>query len=229
MSYKLNTIVYVIYLIYPQMLIHFSIPTLFVLQEKRMYSQNGEPYPSDSEESVPPTGNADNRATTPHSNHSLSPTPPKLSTSSPPCVGRTDSFSPRYSPPNITNHLDTNTVVPAISQHDNLTSTESRPSVPNHIDSLSSIPPQTDNRQSHPDGLNMVVQPAHMNSLSNQNSLSSNIQHQVYKTSPQSSPTSVGTGVGTGVANYSMPSAPYQLANQYPHNLPMLNQSQSRY
>ena len=194
-----------------------------MFQEKRMYSQNGELlYPSDSEESEQPSKNTDNRAVTPHSNHSLSPTPAKQSTGSPPCA-RTDSFSPRYSPPNLTNHLDTGAVATAaVSQHDNLTSSANLPAAPNHIDSMSSIPSQADNRATHQDSLTMSSQQAHINPLSSQTSLGANMQHQVYKTSPQASPTAVGN-------NYNISNTPYQLGSQYAHNLPILNQSQSRY
>ena len=186
-----------------------------------MYSQNGELiYPSDSEDSVAPTNNADNRAVTPHSNQSLSPTPAKQSSGSPPCA-KTDSFSPRYSPPNISNHLENAAATPAVSQHDSLTtaaltSAATIPTVPNHIDSLSNLPSQADNRSSHQD-LSRPSQSAHINTLTTQNSLGANL-HQVYKTSPQASPTAVGA--------YNMP---YQLSSQYGHSVPILNQSQSRY
>lgn len=191
-----------------------------------MYSQNGELiYPSDSEDSAPPTNNADNRAVTPHSNQSLSPTPANQSTNSPTCGTRTDSFSPRYSPPILTNHLDNNVAVTAVSQHDNLTPAASHTSVPNHIDSLSSIPSQADSRSAHRDslGLNMTAQPAHMNSITDQSSLAAGLPHQVYKTSPQASPTAA-------VRTYNnMAATQYQLGSQYGHGLPLLNQSQSRY
>lgn len=215
-----------------------------------MYTQNGELiYPSDSEESVPPTStsNADNQAVTPHSNPSLSPAiatskPPHSDRSlspipaknlklhgSPPCL-RTDNFSPRYSPQNM-NHIDSGHPPSSVSQHDSHTSAvSSHSAVSNHIDSLNSvIPPsqasQPDNRsgQGHQDALAIpqAAQSTHLNSLGSQ-SMASTIPHQIYKTSSQASPTTV-------IGGY-MPSVPnYHLNSQYPHNLPLLNQSQSRY
>lgn len=202
-----------------------------------MYSQNGDSvYQSDSEESISATNvsNADNRANTPaHSNSSLSPLPTKQITlqNSPSHTTRTDSFSPRYSPPVLNNHLDTNTVATA--------SDMTTPQNHLHADSFNSgLTSQTADMVPHAalkteniinmpatsHGLNMPItsQHAHINNPLSSHSALANMAHQLYKSSPQPSPTS-------GLGGYNMATNPYSMASQYPHSLPLINQSQSRF
>lgn len=191
-----------------------------------LYSQNGELiYPSDSEESLPATttSTTDNRPATPNSHESLSSPAPTTKQSkmanSPTCAGRTENFSPRYSPPTIPNHLDSTPVTN--SPHD----TNTLPAVPSHMESLSAIPstqPGMVSSQNHSmNSMNIVSSQA--------NQLGMSMSHQIYKTSPQSSPASAAQHYDA-MAAYSLPTnTSYQMNTQYPtHNIAQLTQNQSR-
>ena len=198
-----------------------------------LYSQNGELiYPSDSEESLPATNtnNTDNRPASPHSNSSQSPTPAKQSkvnAGSPSCAGRTDNFSPRYSPPTIPNHLEPTAGNPSAA------TPKSSPDTNSHIDNLSAIRASTQQQD-----LNGATSQSHclstMNPINSQAGLG--LPHQIYKTSPQSSPIpppqSQTQHAYDSMGGYSLPpNSSYQINTQYPHHNAVtgqLNQNPSR-
>ena len=215
-----------------------------------LYSQNGDLiYPSDSEESLPATStsNTDNRATSPNSHDSVSsPTPtsanqPKIPTANSPgtagsCVpGRTESFSPRYSPPAMANHLENHSPVPSSTTPQQIdTNTLSAAAVPSHMDSLSAM-----GRSAQPDMINSQHQQTLGMNVINSQSINSqaggqlgmtSMSHQIYKTSPQSSPSAPqhydamsGYTLPTNTGGYE------QLTPQYqPHTIAQLTQNQSR-
>lgn len=209
-----------------------------------LYSQNGDLiYPSDSEESLPPTStsNTDNRAATPNSHASAnSPTPTnqsKMAANSPTCAtGRQESFSPRYSPPAMANHLENPSPVPSNTTPQLDTNPLSNPLsavVSSHLDSMSSMgrsagqPDMTSSQHQQTMAMN-VINSQSVNSQAGAQLGMTSMSHQIYKTSPQSSPSTPQHY--EALSGYTLPTnTGYQLNPQYqPHTIAHLTQNQSR-